>query len=673
MKIHLTLLALILSLAHAGAAVRLPEIFAGGMVLQKSAATPVWGWAEPGAQVRVALATTAAEAQAGPDGKWRVNLDLASVGPGPHEMKVNDVTLSDVLVGQVWLCGGQSNMEYKLGETLNAGTVIKDSANPNIRQFHVPRRAENEPAEEVRGQWTQAGPSTSGQFTAVGYYFARDLQRELGVPVGLINATWGASACETWMSRDGLASVQGLQAGVSSVEEDFATYPGRREEFLRTFREWLTASGISDPRQWTEAEVRALPDDKWTAVKLPQAAPTTSEPGVIWLRRTVNLPAGAAKKPISVTLGSVEMLEDVWWNGEKIGGTALEKFETGRNPRKYQVPDRLVREGANELLLRIWSPAKTPHFTIWEESFKAGPVSLAGPWQMARESSHAASKTDPPKAPRELQTVQTAPARAFNGMIAPLVPYGLAGVIWYQGENNITRAEQYHTVFPAIIADWRRLWQREDLPFFWCQLASHKKKLPTPGQSALAELREAQTKTLAVPNTGQALTIDVGEVGDIHPRNKEAPGSRLADIALATVYGKDQPVSGPTFGGVTFGGGKAIVRFENTGGTLVAAPVPATHPITTIPPESAPLVRNAPNSPLEGFALCGADGAWQWADAVIDGENVVVWNPNVPEPVAVRYAWADNPTVNLFGKNSLPASPFRTDNFPLTTAGKTYP
>jgi sialate O-acetylesterase len=672
MKIRLALLALIVSVAHA-AAVRLPEIFASGMVLQRSPATPVWGWSEPGAQVRVALGPVAAEAQAGPDGKWRANLDLASVGPGPHEMTVNELKLSDVLVGEVWLCGGQSNMEYKLGETLNAGSVIKESANANIRQFHVPRRAENEPAGEVRGQWTQAGPSTSGQFTAVGYYFARELQRELGVPVGLINASWGASACETWMSRDGLASVPGLQAGVSSVDEDFATYPSRREEFLRTFREWLAARSISDPRKWTDAGVRALPDDKWTEVKLPQAAPTTREPGVIWLRRTVSIPAGAAKKPLSVTLGNVEMLEDLWWNGEKVGGTTLEKFETGRNPRKHQVPDRLVREGANELLLRIWSPAKTPHFTVWEESFKAGPVSLVGPWQMARESSHAAPKTDPPKAPRELPTVQTAPARAFNGMIAPLVPYGIAGVIWYQGENNVSRAEQYHATFPAIIADWRRLWQRDDLPFFWCQLAGHKKKLPTPGQSALAELREAQTKTLAVPNTGQALTIDVGEVGDIHPRNKQAPGRRLADIALAKVYGKDRPVSGPAFAGVTLGGGKAVVRFDNTGGSLVAAPVPATHPITTIPPKSEPLVRNSPNSLLEGFAICGPDGAWQWADAVIDGDTVVVWNPQVPEPVAVRYAWADNPTVNLTAKNGLPAVPFRTDNFPLTTAGKTYP
>jgi sialate O-acetylesterase len=258
-------------------------------------------------------------------------------------------------------------------------------------------------------------------------------------------------------------------------------------------------------------------------------------------------------------------------------------------------------------------------------------------------------------------------------MIAPLVPYGLAGVIWYQGENNAPRALQYHDTFPGLIADWRRLWQREDLPFFWCQLSAHKKKLAGPAESAWAELREAQTKTLAVAHTGQAVTIDVGEAGDIHPRNKQTPGRRLADAALAKVYGKDRPTSGPSLAGVTLGGGKAVVEFDNTGGGLVAKPVPATHPITTIPPKSEPLVRNAPNSHLEGFALCGADGAWKWADAVIDGETVVVWNPQISEPVAVRYAWADNPTVNLFGKNGLPAVPFRTDNFPLSTAGKGYP
>jgi sialate O-acetylesterase len=672
LKTTAPLLVLISSIVSSDAAVRLPEIFAPGMVLQRSAETPLWGWSDPGTQIRVAVGQATAEVKADEDGKWRVNLDLEAAGPGPHEMTVNEVTLSDVLIGQVWLCGGQSNMEFKLGDNLEAVAVIKDSSNPNIRQFLVPKRAGDEPVEDIRGTWMQAGPADSSKFSAIGYHFARELQSELGVPVGIVNVTWGGSACETWMSREGISRVEGLSAGAARVDEDFATYAARRAEFLRAFQAWLTASGHPDLRQWTEADVRALPDDKWTAVSLPRPAPATREPGAIWLRRTVNIPAWAAKKPLPITLGNVQMLEDVWWNGEKVGATTLEKFKAGRNPSNHEVPGRLVREGPNELLLRVWSPAKTPHFLVWEEFFKAGPVSLAGRWQMARESAYPAPAEAPPEPPIELAT-QNAPSRAFNGMIAPLVPYGIAGVIWYQGENNAPRAGQYQAVFRGLISDWRRLWQRDDLPFFWCQLANYKKKNPEPAESDWAELREAQTKTLTVPNTGQVLTIDVGEAGDIHPRNKAVPGRRLADLALAQVYGRPRPVTGPVFGGVTFDGGKAVVRFQDTGGGLFAAPVPDTHPIKTIPFKTAPLIRNSPDSQLEGFAICGPDGVWQWADAIIDGDTVVVWNPTVPDPVAVRHAWADNPTVNLRGQNGLPAAPFRTDNFPLITAGKTYP
>lgn len=672
MRIIVTLLGLGLSVAHVGAAVRLPEIFAQGMVLQRSAATPVWGVSDPGSQIRVTVGQATAETQVGTDGKWRLNLNLESVGPGPHEMNVNELVLSDVLVGEVWLCGGQSNMELNLGSTLDAGAVIKKSSNPNIRQFLVPRRGENEPVDDIRGKWVAADPADSGKFSAVGYYFARELQRELGVPIGIINATWGSSPAEAWMSRDGLSRVEATAAEAARVDEDAKTYPSRRKEFIRAFQAWLTASGLADSLQWTEVDVRALSDEKWTTVNLPQPAPSTTEPGAIWLRRTVNMPAEAANKPLSITLGTVQMLEDVWWNGEKVGGTTLEMFETGRNPRKVEVPAPLVREGANELLMRIWSPAKTPHFLVWEESFKAGSVSLKGKWQMTREATHAAPKEAPPEPPRALPPIQQVAFRAFNGMIAPLIPYGLAGVIWYQGENNSPRALEYHDVFPALISDWRRHWGREDLPFFWCQLANHKKKSPTPVESAWAELQEAQTQSLVVPHTGQAVINDFGEAGDIHPRNKAVPGNRLANIALAKVYGRPRPASGPLFGGVTFGAGKALVRFQDTGGGLVAAPVPDTQIITSIPSKTAPLIRNSPNSQLEGFAICGPDRAWQWANASVDGDTVVVWNPDVPDPIAVRFAWADNPTFNLRGKNGLPAVPFRTDNFPLTTAGKIY-
>lgn len=662
-----------LGTVEAGNALRLPEIFASGMVLQRSTATPVWGWSAPDSTVRVSLGAASAGTKAGKDGKWTVSLDLSQAGAGPHELKVNELTLSDVLVGEVWLCGGQSNMEWNVGSTIDAEKVIKESANPKIRQFHVPRRPEEQPVEEVRGQWTQAGPETTAKFTAVGYHFAHKLQRELGVPIGIINATWGGSACETWMSSEGISKVEGLPAVAKHVNDDLATYPARRAEFIRTFRDWLASTGLADTRKWTPEEVLTLPEDRWSAVNLPREATPDREPGALWFRRKVEMPEQAAGKPLPLTLGNVAMLEEVWWNGERIAGTSIEDFETGRNPRKHEVPGRLVRKGTNELLVRVWSPSKTPTFGGWEAGFKAGPVFLAGQWKTVREHSHPAPATTPPEAPIELPSIQNTPSRAFNGMIAPIVPYGLAGVIWYQGEGNAARALQYHDIFPGLIADWRRLWQREDLPFFWCQLASFKKKLPTPAESAWAELREAQTKTLAVPHTGQALTLDAGEAADIHPRNKAVPGKRLADIALAKVYGRAKPVSGPAFAGVSFSEGKALVRFRETGGGLQARPVPETHILTSMPRQTEPLVRNSPNSPLEGFAICGADGVWQWADAVIAGDTVVVWNPQVPEPVAVRYAWADNPTANLFGENGLPAVPFRTDDFPLTTAGKIHP
>lgn len=674
MKFRWAFVLLAFAAAQAGAAVRLPEIFASGMVLQRSPATPVWGWAEPGTKVRVSVGPSTGEVQTDKDGKWRVNLDLSSAGPGPHEMTVNETKLPDVLVGQVWLCGGQSNMEWTLGSTLNAGEVIKGSANPQIRQFHVPKRAEEKPVDAVQGRWTQAGPETSGQFTAVGYYFARGLQRELGEPVGLINSTWGGSAAETWMSAEGIDAVPGFPAVMAQVNEDVATYPARREKFIGAFREWITATGLADPRKWTVEEVRALPEDKWTAVTVPGEAPFGPEAGAVWLRRTVDLPESAAGKPIGLTLGKwVRMLDEVWWNGEKVADTTLEEFETGRSSRKHEVPGHVVRKGPNELLIRVWSPSKPPFVGDWEDAFKAGPVFLMGQWQMAREFASAEPEKAPPVPPIQLPGIQNTPSRAYNGMIAPIVPFGIAGVIWYQGEGNAGRALQYHDVFPGLIRDWRRLWQREDLPFYWCQLASFKKKLDAPAESAWAELREAQTKTLAVAHTGQALTLDVGEAGDIHPRNKEVPGRRLVGLALEEVYGRERQVRGPTFGSVAFGGGKAVVRFEDTAGGLEAAPVPEIHLVSSMPYVTAPLVRNSPNSPLEGFAICGPDRVWHWADAVIDGDTVVVWNAEVPEPVAVRYAWADNPTANLWGKIGLPAVPFRTDDFPLTTAGKLLP
>lgn len=652
----------------------LPAIFSDQMVLQRSAGTPVWGRAEPGRRITVRLGDDIlAESTAAEDGRWRVTLDTRGITSGPHTLRINDRAINYVLVGEVWLCGGQSNMEFVLRDTLGAKEEISGPSNPLIRQFLVSKQAGSASVDEIQGEWMQAGPVDSGRFTAVGYHFAKELQRELGVPIGLVNATWGGSACETWMSPEAIDSLPEVSAGAREMQEEIESYPRRREAFITAFHEWVSTQDRADRRSMTLDRVRHTPEGRWKTKQLPQPAPVDDEPGSLWFRRTVDIPKPGAGQPLSLMLGTVQMLEEVWWNGETIGATTVETYETGRYGRTHQVPGSLVREGPNELLVRVWSPAKTPHFAVSEEFFCAGRVSLAGPWQILREYSQPVPDQAPPRPPVELPLIQHTASSAFNGMIAPLAPYGLAGVIWYQGENNAQRASQYHAVFPSLILDWRRLWGNDDLPFFWCQLANYREKKKTPEESAWAELREAQTKTLTLPATGQALTIDVGEAGDIHPRNKAVPGRRLAGLALARVYGRDRPAAGPSFDKVIFGEGKATVCFRQTSGGLVATPVPDTQMITSIPPETSPLRRNSPHSQLEGFAICGPDRVWHWADASIRGDDtVVVRSPQIPEPVAVRYAWADNPTVNLSGDTGLPAVPFRTDDFPLTTERKGY-
>lgn len=264
------------------------------------------------------------------------------------------------------------------------------------------------------------------------------------------------------------------------------------------------------------------------------------------------------------------------------------------------------------------------------------------------------------------------PAHLFNGMIHPLIPCAMRGVIWYQGESNTSSAHQYRTTFPLMIKDWRSRWTEGDFPFYFCQLPNFKEKKVQPGESAWAELRDAQTSALDLPNTGQAILIDIGEEGDLHPPNKKDAGERLARIALARTYGQNVAWSGPVFDSMTAKDGKVHIRFQHAAGGLVARPLPETYPLKTSSSKMIPLVRNSPQSELEGFAVCGEDRQWKWADAKIEGDSVSVWSPQVPTPVAVRYAWADNPTCNLYNGNGLPAAPFRTDDFPGLTHGNKY-
>lgn len=474
--------ALLLGLLPSGvrADVRLPAIFSDHMVLQRDLANPIWGWADAGEEVVVVLGDQKQTAQADAQGKWRVVLEPLPVG-GPHTMVIegqNRIAIQDVLVGEVWVCSGQSNMQQSVNTTKDADLTRHTAHYPNLRVITVPVLGTQEPQEDFQGRWQPTTPDAVGGFTAAGYYFGLSLHQALGVPIGLIHDSWGGSSCEAWI-----------------------------------------------PRELLEADSQYQP------------------------------------------------LMDRWREVEKN-------------------PDANKEQLAN----------------------------------------------------------QHRPGNLYNGMLKPVIGYGIRGAIWYQGESNAGRAYQYRHMFPLMIKSWRDAWQQGDFSFYWVQLADFTPEPAAPGESDWAELREAQTMTQSLPNTGQAVIIDIGEANDIHPRNKEDVGERLARWALAKDYGVDIVCRSAEYRSMEKQGQKIIVSFDHVAGELKPFDV----------------------SEIHGFTIAGEDRKFVVAQAKVveqDKTKVEVWSDQVPDPVAVRYAWANNPVCNLRSSaNLLPVTPFRTDDWPGVTA-----
>ena len=667
-----------ISTACAWADVKLPSIISDHMVLKKSSQVPIWGTADPGEDVKVAMNGLSASTKADAGGKWTIVLDLKNSATGPFEMVIegkNKLTVSDVVVGEVWVASGQSNMEWVVSNTLDADKEIAGSANPLLRQFLVKKNAVADPTEVAEGIWFAASPETTGRFSAVGYFFAKKLQGELKVPVGFVNTSWGGTPSEAWTSAEALDSDPDLKAARERVRTAVIEHPGKRKAFVDGLGAWIQETGredtpVADPAAFSGEDV---PTDGWVPVKLPGevAAPGLPKAGVVWLRKEVTLPA-ASLLPLNLP---IDGFDSVYWNGKLLKQTTYQDIPSqgySRRSGPYDIPADAVKVGKNVLAIRLYEPVGPAKF--FGEP-KAGAASLAGEWLAKAEKEFpdiAAEKlAAAPALPAKPPGASSTAAFLFNGMIQPILPYAISGAIWYQGESNAGRAYQYRTAFPLMISDWRKQWKQGDFPFYFCQLANFQAKNPEPGESSWAELREAQSLTLKLPATGQAVLIDIGESADIHPRNKKDVGDRLALIALAKDYGKKIPFSGPVYDSMKIEGGRAALTFRYTVGGLVAKPLPDTFTVKSQTNETAPLVRNCPNSQLEGFAIFGEDKKWVWADAKIDGAKVIVWSDKVPSPTAVRYAWADNPTCNLFNGAGLPASPFRTDDFPpLTLNGK---
>lgn len=649
------------NVAHAE--LQLPAVFGDHMVLQQGQPIPVWGKANPGAKISVTLNLKTATAAAGATGDWRADLPSMPAG-GPHTMTIADGKLTrvftDVLVGEVWICSGQSNMEFPLSKANEPEAELANANHPSIRLFHVVRKASPKPLSDVEGEWKVCSPESAADFSAVGYFFGRDLARDLETPVGLIESAWGGTPARAWTERADLLAhpdlapvVEAFDKAQLTYEEDMAAY--NRELAKQKKPIALEDTGV-DPKasEWMKP---GLDESGWRGVELPGLLSELSLvlDGAVWFRRQIEIPAEWVGKDLELSLGAIDDFDVTYVNGVEVGRVAKETQDSWIVPRVYPIPARLVADRRLTVAVRVFDSGGDGGFSSPAELLilqkkdqrEGNTLTLAGEWKcrVEREVSEkrpgGAAKLVKPIGPDDPKS----PAGLFNGMIRPLIPYGIRGAIWYQGEADAGRARQYQTLFPTMIRNWRRVWGQGEFPFLYVQLANYMGRSPQPHDHQWAELREAQTMTLALPNTAMAVTIDIGNPKDIHPRNKQDVGRRLELAALATVYGREVVYSGPLYKEMKREAGAIRVSFTHVGGGLEAKG----------------------DGGLKGFAIAGADRKFVWADARIDGESVVVSSPGVVEPVAVRYAWDSNPECNLYNKAGLPASPFRTDTWPGVT------
>ena len=635
------------------AQVRLPKIFGDNMVLQRSKGINVWGWASPKEKVTVKFHSQSKQATTGKDGKWKVALDPEAAG-GPFDLtisgKTNSVNFKNVLVGEVWVCSGQSNMEWSVSYSDNATDAIAGATNSTIRHIKVPNTVASQPKDDIAGgEWNVCSPETVGAFTAVGYFFAQKISKELNVPVGLINTSWGGTHSETWTSREGFEGDEEFKSMIANMPKlDLDKIAKEKEQKISQQIAGIQSNyppSLQEVSSWKSFD---LDDSKWPTMNLPAAWETQSWPdldGAVWFRKSFDVPASDAGKAATLWVAMVDDSDETYINGIKVGATENQWAKV----REYQVKDGVLKQGRNVIAVKavdtgggggIHGEADMLHLMIGSHN-----VPLNGRWTYHIESVAGSSSVGPNDYPTLL----------YNAMINPLIPYSIQGALWYQGEANAGRAYQYRTEFPLMITDWRKHWGQGDFPFYFVQLASWNADNgnSTTG-STWAELREAQTSTLKLPNTGMSITTDIGDPLDIHPRNKLDVGLRLAAIALGNTYGKSVINRGPTFKQITpASDGKVYVEFSNIGSGLMVK-------------DKYGYVR--------GFEVAGADGKFYPAQAFLDGDRVVIGNAAVKQPVIVHFGWADdNGECNLYNKEGFPAEPFRTgDNDKFKTKSEKF-
>lgn len=635
-------------------------LFSDHLVLQRGRENPIWGQDNP-AQVVTLTIEGVQTPQLAPvkvvtdsEGKWKLLCPELPSG-GPYRLHVTGSTekvIDDVLVGDVWVASGQSNMEFQLSRAKEADKEIRSASYAQIRFAKIPQTTALAPADSVSTSWNVCEPDHAPNFSAVAYFFAREVFERTHVPIGVIDSTWGGTPIEAWTSREGLrasmpevdTTLARLAVNGPEIQRIRADYQTRQAAWEKTAFPQDTGN-TGETAGWAKA---AWDDSSWRSIQLPATVQSQGlkANGVFWFRRTFEVPEAWKGQDLELSLGAVDDYDTTYFNGEKVGATGAETQNSYQVLRHYRVPARLVHPGANTIAVRVFDHFGDGGFMGPASELRVRPFEGKGPdlglsgtwrWTVEREIPLVPANiyaSAPPVPPEFFQ--QSTPTSLYNGMIAPLIPYGIRGFIWYQGEANVYNHESYRDRMIGLIRDWRGRWGEGSLPFYLVQLAAF-----TQGPE-WAYLREAQSASRSEPATGMAVALDVGNASDIHPTNKQAVGHRLALLALSEVYGLNVASRGPSLASVAIEGRRVRVHLANADG-----------------------LRTRDGKPVLGFVLAGADGKFHPASASLSGTEVIVESADVPEPKQVRYGWADYLEVNLENGAGLPAEPFRTDNIPL--------
>jgi len=630
---RLTLFAALACFASASAELKLASPFTSQMVLQRETGAPIWGWANPGQKVRVSGSWgAAAETTANGQGKWSLKLRTGKAG-GPYTVTVqgeNTIVLDDVLLGEVWLCSGQSNMEWPGRLVIPHAPAGRGAGDPNlpmVRFFNVPNVRSQTPKETCDAKWTPCTAETAANNTAAGYFFARHLVGELKVPVGLIQSDWGGTEVEVWIREGALRELPGFGPRIDEVKRTQGSYAvevAAWQERLRTMEKGL---GVFEKPDYN--------DSGWKAIARPEVWDKEDQgeiDGFVWYRARFELSMADVGSTLTLELGEIDDEDLTFVNGQKVGESTVWNAK-----RKYVLPAGALKVGTNVLAVRVLDTGGGGGFRTSDE-IKLSSTSRTIPIGNWRKSAALNLVDTRPPGPQRWPA-----ADLYNGMIAPVLPYAIRGALWYQGESNVGRAIQYRLSFAKMIQNWRQDWGQGDFPFYFVQIAPFT---GYGGSGISAELREAQLLTLKLKNTGMVVTTDITDnVADIHPVNKWDVGRRFALLALNRVYGKKQVDSGPIYKTHRIEGNAIRVTFDSAGTGLEIR-----------------------GGNLADLMICGADGKFVPARARLDRATMVVWADSVANPVAVRYGWSDAPKPGLFNSAGLPASPFRTDDFPALSA-----